>query len=140
MGSISLASPAAANQSRNCRATARCASEKKVQVKAPVDSDQWARLSARSRMRWPSLSRSSTAVESFNIGLFVVSRECSGKSGALPPRPEEPAKRASRRTAASEIVPVAILRDAVLRTAPQDEVRGFHFCAPHLISFIESLH
>jgi hypothetical protein len=35
--------------------------------------------------------------------------------------------RASRRTAAGEIVPVSILRDAVLRTAPQDEVCG---CIP----------
>jgi hypothetical protein len=32
--------------------------------------------------------------------------------------------RASRRTAAGEIVLTAILRDAVLRTAPQDEVCG----------------
>ena len=47
------------------------------------------------------------------------------KPGAIhQPRPEEPAKRASRRTATGEIVPAAILRDAVLRTAPQDEVRG----------------
>jgi hypothetical protein len=30
--------------------------------------------------------------------------------------------RASRRTAAGEIVPASVLRDAVLRTAPQDEV------------------
>ena len=29
--------------------------------------------------------------------------------------------RASRRTATGEVVPVSILRDAVLRTAPQDE-------------------
>jgi hypothetical protein len=35
--------------------------------------------------------------------------------------------RASRRTAASDIVPLAILRDADLRSAPQDEVRGFDF-------------
>src|SRR5260370_413986 len=81
MGSISLASPAAANQSRNWRATARCALEKKVQVKAPVDSDQWARSSARLRMRPPSARRSSTVGEPFNIGLFVVSRLCFGKFG-----------------------------------------------------------
>jgi hypothetical protein len=35
--------------------------------------------------------------------------------------------RASRRTATGEIVPVSILRDAVLRTAPQDEVCGIKF-------------
>jgi hypothetical protein len=35
--------------------------------------------------------------------------------------------RASRRTATGKAVPVFILRDAVLRTAPQDEVRGFEF-------------
>jgi hypothetical protein len=35
--------------------------------------------------------------------------------------------RASRRTATGEIVRTAILRDAVLRTAPQDEVRGIKF-------------
>jgi hypothetical protein len=35
--------------------------------------------------------------------------------------------RASRRTATGEIVLTAILRDAVLRTAPQDEVCGFKF-------------
>jgi hypothetical protein len=41
------------------------------------------------------------------------------------PRPEEPTVRsASRRTATGEAVPAAILRDAVLRTAPQDEVHG----------------
>ena len=33
--------------------------------------------------------------------------------------------RASRRTATGEVVPASILRDAVLRTAPQDEVRDF---------------
>src|SRR5262252_5677804 len=38
------------------------------------------------------------------------------------PHPEEPAKRASRRMAASPCR-ASILRDAVLRTAPQDEVR-----------------
>ncbi len=38
--------------------------------------------------------------------------------------PEEPAKRASRRMAAWGGL-AAILRDAVLRTAPQDEVRCF---------------
>jgi hypothetical protein len=32
--------------------------------------------------------------------------------------------RASRRTATGEIVLMALLRDAMLRTAPQDEVRG----------------
>jgi hypothetical protein len=35
--------------------------------------------------------------------------------------------RASRRTATGEIVPVSILRDAVLRTAPQDEVDPSRF-------------
>jgi hypothetical protein len=44
------------------------------------------------------------------------------------PRPEERALlRASRRTATGDMVPAAILRDAVLRTAPQDEVRGLKF-------------
>src|SRR5215470_692008 len=40
------------------------------------------------------------------------------------PHPEEPAKRASRRMAASPCR-ASILRDAVLRTAPQDEVGDF---------------
>src|SRR5215470_15963742 len=80
-GSISLASPAAENQSRNCRATARWASEKKVHVKTPVDSDQWARSSARSRMRLPSASRSSIGGEPFKVRPVVVSRESFGKSG-----------------------------------------------------------
>ena len=35
--------------------------------------------------------------------------------------------RASRRTATCKIVPASILRDAVLRTAPQDEVWGIEF-------------
>ena len=35
--------------------------------------------------------------------------------------------RASRRTATSDMVPASILRDAVLRTAPQDQVRGLKF-------------
>jgi hypothetical protein len=34
---------------------------------------------------------------------------------------------ASRRTATGKVVPVSTLRDAVLRTAPQDEARGFQF-------------
>src|SRR5260221_13121406 len=38
-----------------------------------------------------------------------------------------PGPRASRRTATGKIVPVAILRDAVLRTAPLDVVREFTF-------------
>jgi hypothetical protein len=45
-----------------------------------------------------------------------------------------------RRTAASEIVPAAILRDAVLRTAPQDEIRGFRVYAHDLIGFMESIY
>jgi hypothetical protein len=32
-----------------------------------------------------------------------------------------------------------VLRDAVLRTAPQDEVRGFHLYPPHLISFMAAI-
>jgi hypothetical protein len=35
---------------------------------------------------------------------------------------------------------MAILRDAVLRTAPQDEVRVVLFCRRDLISFMESIH
>src|SRR6516165_7467003 len=35
--------------------------------------------------------------------------------------------RASRRTATCKIVPASILRDAVLRRSPQDEVRGIEF-------------
>ena len=46
----------------------------------------------------------------------------------------------SRRTATSEIVPAAILRDAVLRTAPQDEVRGFEFHLSDPIGFMESIY
>src|ERR1700683_4439378 len=38
--------------------------------------------------------------------------------------------RASRRTATGEIVPASVLRDAVLRTAPQDEVRGLRLLLP----------
>jgi hypothetical protein len=37
-------------------------------------------------------------------------------------------------------VRVAILRDAVLRTAPQDKVHGFHFYLLAVMSFMESLH
>jgi hypothetical protein len=45
---------------------------------------------------------------------------------SVSPRPEEPAKRASRRTARGEIAP-AILRDGRARARPpQDEVRERH--------------
>jgi hypothetical protein len=48
--------------------------------------------------------------------------------GTNPPRhPRVPASHPARRTATSEIVLTAILRGAVLRTAPQDEVRGIKF-------------
>src|SRR5262249_19792230 len=39
--------------------------------------------------------------------------------------PKSAPLRAPRRTTTSEAAPVAIRRDAVLRTAPRDEVRGF---------------
>jgi hypothetical protein len=48
--------------------------------------------------------------------------------------------RASRRTATGEIVLTAILRDAVLRTAPQDEVCGIKFHPSDMIGFVESIH
>ena len=45
--------------------------------------------------------------------------------------------RASRRTATGEVVPVSILRDAMLRTAPQDEAYGFNSISSDLIGFME---
>jgi hypothetical protein len=48
--------------------------------------------------------------------------------------------RASRRTATGEIVPASILRDAVLRTAPLDEVHGLDSSPCDLIGFMESLY
>jgi hypothetical protein len=48
--------------------------------------------------------------------------------------------RASRRTATGEIVLTAILRDAVLRTAPQDKVRRIKFHPYDMIGFTESIH
>ncbi len=47
--------------------------------------------------------------------------------------------RASRRTAAGKVVPASILRDAVLRTAPQDEVCGVDSPLSDLIGFMESI-
>jgi hypothetical protein len=47
--------------------------------------------------------------------------------------------RASRRTATGEAVPLAILRDAVLRTAPQDEVLGSNSTVSGLIGFIGAI-
>src|SRR6266446_7166844 len=38
-----------------------------------------------------------------------------------------------------QAVPAAVLRDAMLRTAPQDEGRGVLFCRRDLISFMESI-
>jgi len=37
-----------------------------------------------------------------------------------------------------ETVPASVLRDAVLRTAPQDKVRGLRYIASDLIGFTES--
>jgi hypothetical protein len=47
--------------------------------------------------------------------------------------------RASRGTATGEIVPTSILRDAVLRTAPQDGARGFNSIWSDPIGFMESV-
>src|SRR6266436_1057082 len=62
------------------------------------------------------------------------------------PRPEEPTegRRLEGRPRARLCQrPSFVLRepqDAVLRTAPQDEVRGVQFYSPDLISFMESVH
>src|SRR5262249_6649029 len=56
----------------------------------------------------------------------------------LRPHPEEPAKRASRRMASGTASPAAILRDAFLRNAPQDEAEncgGSHHQHAHQFVF-----
>src|SRR5262245_53575906 len=55
------------------------------------------------------------------------------------PRPEEPAKHGVSKDGRKRDRATAILRDAVLRTAPQDEVRGFHCYPSGLIGFMESV-
>jgi hypothetical protein len=57
------------------------------------------------------------------------------------PRPEERAlARVSKDGRRQGRATASILRDAMLRMAPQDEVRGIKFDVVHLIGFMESIH